>query len=76
MEKEKKIVDQLGVAGSEYRRKIYKQGFNDEKQEISAGMIIEFAIYAFLLLIVQLIIIKERIVSIIHIIFYIFLKMN
>ena len=38
----KKIVDQLGIAGSEYRNKIYKQGFNGEKQEITAGMIIEF----------------------------------
>nr|MCU0406785.1 hypothetical protein [Ignavibacteriaceae bacterium] len=38
----KKIVDQLGIAGSEYRRKIYKQGFNGEKQEISSEMIIEF----------------------------------
>jgi len=38
----KTIIDQLGVAGSEYRRKIYKKGFNGEKQEISAGMIIKF----------------------------------
>ena len=38
----KKIVDQLGVAGSEYRRKIYKKGFNGEKQEIQSRMIIEF----------------------------------
>jgi len=38
----KKIVDQFGGAGSEYRRKIYKEGFNGEKQEISAGIIIEF----------------------------------
>jgi hypothetical protein len=38
----KKIVDKLGVAGSEYRSKIYKQGFDGEKQEISADMIIEF----------------------------------
>lgn len=38
----KTIVDQLGVAGSEYRSKIYKKGFNGEKQEISAGMIIKF----------------------------------
>ncbi|MBS4035149.1 MAG: hypothetical protein KGZ85_11840 [Ignavibacterium sp.] len=38
----KTIVDRLGIAGSEYRRKIYKNGFNGDKQEISAGMIIEF----------------------------------
>ncbi|HSL89128.1 MAG TPA: hypothetical protein VK870_07495, partial [Ignavibacteriaceae bacterium] len=38
----KTIVDKLGIAGSEYRSKIYKHGFNGEKQEISAGMIIEF----------------------------------
>ncbi len=38
----KKIVDKLGVAGSDYRRRIYKNGFNSEKQEISARMIIEF----------------------------------
>jgi hypothetical protein len=37
----KKIVDKLGFAGSEYRSKIYKQGFDGEKQEISASMIIE-----------------------------------
>lgn len=38
----KTVVDQLGMAGSEYRSKIYKQGFDGEKQEISAGKIIEF----------------------------------
>ena len=38
----KSIVDQLGVAGSEYRRKIYDKGFNGEKQEISSEMITEF----------------------------------
>lgn len=38
----KEIVDRLGIAGSEYRRKIYKNGFSGEKQEISTGIIIEF----------------------------------
>ncbi len=39
----KAIVDKLGVAGSEYRSNIYKEGFKGEKQEISAEMIIEFS---------------------------------
>lgn len=38
----KKIVDRLGVAGSEYRRKIYRKGFSGGKKEISAGTIIGF----------------------------------
>ena len=38
----KKIVDQLGLIGSEYRIKIYKNGFTSEKQEISTAKIIEF----------------------------------
>ena len=38
----KNIVDQLGMAGSEYRTKIYKEGFTGEKQEMSAKKIIEF----------------------------------
>ena len=38
----KNIVDQLGIIGSEYRRKIYKEGFNGEKQEISSEIITEF----------------------------------
>ena len=39
----KKIVDQLGIAGSDYRRRIYEKGFEGKKQEISASMIIEFS---------------------------------
>lgn len=35
----KTIVDQLGIAGSEYRSKIYKQGFSGEKQETSTELI-------------------------------------
>ncbi|MBK7632242.1 MAG: hypothetical protein IPJ23_16360 [Ignavibacteriales bacterium] len=38
----KNIVDQLGMVGSEYRTKIYKNGFTSEKQEISTEKIIEF----------------------------------
>lgn len=38
----KKIVDQLGVAGSEYRTKIYEEGFNGDRQELSVEMIIGF----------------------------------
>ena len=39
----KKIVDGLGIAGSEYRTKIYQKGFNVEKNEIKSQRIIEFA---------------------------------
>lgn len=39
----KEIVDQLGIAGSDYRLKIYRQGFNPERSEVSADTIIEFA---------------------------------
>jgi hypothetical protein len=38
----RKIVDQLGVAGSEYRTKIYEQGFSGGKEEISVSDIIKF----------------------------------
>ncbi|MCU0342611.1 MAG: hypothetical protein MUF28_02175 [Ignavibacterium sp.] len=38
----KYIVDQLSIAGSEYRTKIYLQGFTGEKQEISTANILEF----------------------------------
>lgn len=38
----KKIVDRLGVAGSEYRTKIYQKGFSAEKNEIKSQRIIEF----------------------------------
>ncbi len=34
----KKFVDKLGIAGSDYRRRIYNQGFSGEKQEISAEL--------------------------------------
>jgi hypothetical protein len=39
----KMIVDQLGIAGSEYRTKIYKKGFSTEKNEIILQRILEFA---------------------------------
>lgn len=38
----KKIVDRLGIAGSEYRTKIYKESFSLEKNEIKLQRIIEF----------------------------------
>lgn len=38
----KKIADQLGIAGSEYRTKIYEQGFNGNRKEVSVEMIISF----------------------------------
>ena len=38
----KKIVDQFGMIGSEYRTNIYKNGFPSKKQEISTAKIIEF----------------------------------
>ena len=38
----KNIVDQIGMVGSEYRTKIYKEGFTGEKQEISTAKITEF----------------------------------
>lgn len=38
----KTFVDKLGIAGSEYRSNIYKEGFSGEKHEIETGLIIEF----------------------------------
>ena len=38
----KNMVDQLGLAGSEYRRKIYAKGFDGKKHEISSKTITEF----------------------------------
>ena len=38
----KKIVDQLGLAASEYRKKIYGQGFSNIRRNISKKKIIEF----------------------------------
>lgn len=38
----KEIVDQLGIAASEYREKIYKQGFSNIRSNISKSRIIEF----------------------------------
>ncbi len=38
----KNIVDRLGIAGSDYRIKIYNKGFDGGKQELSSKNIIEF----------------------------------
>lgn len=38
----KKITDQLGMIGSEYRTNIYKNGFAGDKKELSSAEIIEF----------------------------------
>lgn len=41
-ENRKKIVDSLGIAGSDYRTKIYDKGFTGEKQEIFVNEIVNF----------------------------------
>ena len=72
----KKIVDQLGLIGSEYRIKIYKNGFTSEKQEISTAKIIEFCEICLSLIDRTINENRREDDSFIHIIFCISLRMN